>query len=112
MGREYDVTVDQVLVAVGRAPNVEGLELGKVGVEYSKKGVQIDEHFRVHVKKGSDQIVGATIVATNAGDMIGSFSIAMTQGIGPGPIDNRWFLGALVLASTSIVESGRSIRRE
>ena len=37
---------------------------------------------RVHVKKGTDKIVGATVVATNAGDMIGEFSLAMTHGLG------------------------------
>ncbi|MCL4110332.1 UNVERIFIED_CONTAM: hypothetical protein GTU68_057504, partial [Idotea baltica] len=37
---------------------------------------------RVHVKKGTDKIVGATIVATNAGDMIGEISLAMTHGLG------------------------------
>jgi len=181
----HDITVDQLLVAVGRAPNTEGLGLEKVGVKYSKKGVVIDDHFRttnkrifaagdicspyqfthaadfmarsvirnalffgrakhsslvipwctytspelahvglnpteaekrgvkidtftqpmaevdraildgetkgfvcVHVKKGSDKIVGATIVANHAGDMIGSISIAMTQGIGLGSIAN------------------------
>lgn len=184
-GKDYDITVDQLLVAVGRAPNVEGLDLEKAGVEYSKKGVTIDDKFhttnkrvfaagdicspyqfthaadfmaravirnalffgrskhsalvipwctytspelahvgltpsdaeergievdtftqpmsgvdrailegetdgfvRVHVKKGTDEIVGATIVASNAGDMIGSLSIAMTQDIGLGTIAN------------------------
>jgi len=33
---------------------------------------------RAHVKKGTDEIVGATIVATNAGDMINEFTLAMT----------------------------------
>lgn len=37
---------------------------------------------RVHVKKGTDKIVGATIVANNAGDMIGEITLAMTNGIG------------------------------
>lgn len=37
---------------------------------------------RVHVKRGSDQIVGATIVAANAGDMISEISLAMTHGLG------------------------------
>ncbi len=184
-GNGYDLTVDQLLVAVGRAPNVEGLDLEKVGVEYTKKGVTIDDKFRttnkrvfaagdicspyqfthaadfmaravirnalffgrakhsalvipwctytspelahvgidateagnrgieidtftqplsgvdrailegdtggfvrVHVKKGGDTILGATIVAPNAGDMISSLSIAMTQGIGLGSIAN------------------------
>ncbi|MFW6170078.1 MAG: mercuric reductase [Planctomycetota bacterium] len=37
---------------------------------------------RVHVKKGSDQILGATIVAANAGDLISEITLAMTHGIG------------------------------
>ncbi|MCL4117445.1 UNVERIFIED_CONTAM: hypothetical protein GTU68_010684 [Idotea baltica] len=42
-----------------------------------------DEGFvRIHVKKGTDKIVGATIVASNAGDMIGEVSLAMTHGLG------------------------------
>ncbi len=181
----YDITVDQLLVATGRAPNVEGLDLEKAGVEHTKKGVTIDDRFRtthkrifaagdicspyqfthaadfmaravvrnalffgrvkhsdlvipwctytspelariglnsaeareqdievdtftqpmsgvdrailegetegfvrIHVRKGSDEILGATIVAANAGDMIASISIAMTQGIGLGKIAN------------------------
>ena len=42
-GRVYDEPVDQLLVAVGRAPNVENLNLEAVGVEYNKKGVQVDD---------------------------------------------------------------------
>ncbi len=181
----YDVVVDQILVAVGRAPNIEGMNLETVGVEYSKKGVKINDTFqttnpqiyaagdicspyqfthaadfmaravirnalfkgkakhsqlvipwctytspevaqvgitteqadkegiaidtftlplsgvdrailegetdgfaRVHVKKGSDKILGATIVASHAGDMIGTFSMAMTQNIGLGAVAN------------------------
>ncbi len=37
---------------------------------------------RVHVRKGSDTIVGATIVATNAGDMIGELTLAMKNSLG------------------------------
>ncbi len=33
---------------------------------------------RVHLKKGTDRILGATIVARNAGDMISEFTLAMT----------------------------------
>ncbi|MCS1410493.1 MAG: Mercuric reductase [Verrucomicrobia subdivision 3 bacterium] len=181
----YDVIVDKLLIAVGRAPNVEGMNLEKVGIEYSKKGIQINDFLqttnprvyaagdicspyqfthaadfmaravlrnalfhgkarhsslvipwctytspelahvgltadqaakkgievttftqplsgvdrailegetegfvRVHVRKGKDEIVGATIVASNAGDMISSFSMAMTQKIGLGAIAN------------------------
>lgn len=34
---------------------------------------------KVHIKKGKDTILGATIVARNAGDMIGIYTTAMTH---------------------------------
>jgi len=37
---------------------------------------------RVHVRKGTDRIIGATIVATHAGDMISEMTLAMTNGLG------------------------------
>lgn len=37
---------------------------------------------RVHVRKGSDQILGATIVAPHAGEMINELTLAMTNHIG------------------------------
>lgn len=37
---------------------------------------------KVHLKKRSDQIVGATIVAGNAGDMISEITVAMKNGVG------------------------------
>ncbi len=175
----YDEPIDQLLVAVGRAPNVDHLNLESVGVDYDKKGVKVNERMqttnpriyaagdicsrfqfthaadfmariviqnalfkgrkkastlkipwctytspeiahvglyeqeaedegiqvdtyvqqfsevdrailegedhgfaKVHVKKGTDQIVGATIVARNAGDMISEITLAMTHGLG------------------------------
>ena len=181
----YDEIVDELLIAVGRKPNVEGLGLEEAGVAFSAKGVQVDDHLRttnpdifaagdvcspfqfthaadfmartvlrnalfkgrakvsaltipwctytepeiahvglgerdatergievdtftrslgevdraileghtdgfvrVHVRKGTDRIVGATIVANNAGDMISEISLAMTNGLGLGKIAN------------------------
>ncbi len=183
-GQQYDVTVDEILVGVGRTPNVEGLGLETVGVEYDKAGVKVnhrlqttnpkiyaagdicsrykfthaadamaqiviqnalfphpfgfayasvdsltmpwctftepevahvglyekdakekgievetytykldevdraildgeDEGFaRIHIQKGTDKIVGATIVAVHAGDMISEFSVLMKAGAG------------------------------
>ncbi len=37
---------------------------------------------RVHLKKGSDKILGATIVARHAGEMISEITLAMTAGLG------------------------------
>lgn len=183
-GKQYDIPVDEILVGVGRSPNIEGLELEKVEVEFDKTGVKVnnrlqtsnpkifaagdicspfkfthtadaqaqiviqnalfphpfglgyastdnlvipwstytqpeiahvglyekeaeakgiaidtftfhlnevdraildgeDEGFaRVHVKKGTDTILGATIVASHAGDMISEFTLAMKGGLG------------------------------
>lgn len=181
----YDETVDQLLVAVGRAPNVEGLNLDAVGIAYDRKGVKVnarlqtankrifacgdlcspyqfthaadfmariviqnalfhgrkkvddlvipwatytepelahvgvtpesaqkdgiavdsytvematvdraildgetDGFVRVHVKKGTDRIVGATVVAAHAGDLIGEITLAMKNGIGLGAVSS------------------------
>ncbi|MCH7687874.1 MAG: mercuric reductase, partial [Planctomycetes bacterium] len=178
-GQSYDERIDKLLVAVGRAPNVENLNLEAIGVDFNKKGVKVNDrmqttnpriyaagdicspyqfthaadfmariviqnalfkgrakssalkipwctytspeiahvglyekdaqdkgveidtyvqHFsdvdrailegeengfaKVHVKKGTDEIVGATIVARNAGDMISEITLAMTHGLG------------------------------
>ncbi|MEN8184007.1 MAG: mercuric reductase [Myxococcota bacterium] len=46
-GGERAVVVDEVLVGAGRAPNVQGLGLESVGVEYDeRKGVHVDDHLR------------------------------------------------------------------
>jgi pyruvate/2-oxoglutarate dehydrogenase complex dihydrolipoamide dehydrogenase (E3) component len=178
-GKEYDIVVDRLLVAVGRTPNVENLGLEEAGVVYTKKGVQVNDQLqttvsniyaagdicspyqfthaadfmarivirnalffgrsktsaltipwctytepeiahvglyekqakeqgieidsftrelsdvdrsilegrtnglvRVHVRKCTDRIIGATIVASNAGDMISEMTLAMTNGLG------------------------------
>ena len=42
-----------------------------------------DEGFgRIHIQKGTDKILGATIVASHAGDMINEFSVLMKAGKG------------------------------
>ncbi len=41
---------------------------------------------KIHTEKGKDRILGATIVASHAGDMIGEVSLAMKAGMGLGKI--------------------------
>jgi pyruvate/2-oxoglutarate dehydrogenase complex dihydrolipoamide dehydrogenase (E3) component len=41
---------------------------------------------KVHLKAGSDQILGATIVARHAGDIISELTVAMSQGVGLGKL--------------------------
>lgn len=183
-GKEASVTVDEIIVSVGRSPNVEGLNLESVSVEYdTQKGVFVNDNLqttnpriyaagdicmkhkfthaadfaarmviqntlffgrkklsaltipwctytdpevarvgmgdrelqaagididtflipfdkvdraiidgeeegfvKIHVKKGSDKILGATIVARHAGDMISEITLAMVNNIGLGKI--------------------------
>lgn len=46
-GRQESVVVDEILAGAGRAPNVEGLNLETVGVEYdSRQGVFVNDHLQ------------------------------------------------------------------
>jgi pyruvate/2-oxoglutarate dehydrogenase complex dihydrolipoamide dehydrogenase (E3) component len=180
-GGQYDIAVDRLLVAAGRRPNLEGLNLEAVGVAFDGTGVTVDDRLRttnrhiyaagdvcssykfthtadamariviqnalffgrskvstltipwatytmpevahvglyeseakkggmdietfrvdlnsvdraildgdeqgllkVHVKRGGGRIVGATIVAQNAGDLISEITLAMVSGKGLG----------------------------
>lgn len=187
-GRHYDVLVDEILVAVGRVPNVERIGLETAGVSYDKNGIRVNARLqstnpkifaagdvcsrykfthaadamaqiviqnalfphplglgyanadalampwctftepeiahvglyekdakekgiemetytyklddvdraildgedeglvRVHIQKGRGKILGATIVAAHAGDMISEFSVAMKAGAGANTI--------------------------
>jgi len=182
-GGRGELAVDEILVATGRQPNVEGLGLRAAGVRYTAKGVEVDDRLRtsnprvfacgdvaskfqfthvadaqarlviqnalffgrgkasaltvpwctytspeiahvglyerdahardlevdtltvplsdndraildgeddgflrVHLERGTDKILGATLVAEHAGDMLGELCLAITQGIGLGSI--------------------------
>lgn len=183
-GQSSQLTVDEIIVGVGRVPNVDGLNLEEVGVEYDPRdGVHVDDRLRttnpriyaagdiclpykfthtadatariviqnalfrgrkkasaltipwctytdpeiahvgmygtdaenkgipvqtftipmsdvdralaegeedgmvrIHVKKGTDRILGATIVARHAGEMISEISLAMKAKMGLGAI--------------------------
>ena len=45
-GKREEVIGDEILVAVGRAPNVEGLGLEAAGVAFDKSGVKVDKRLR------------------------------------------------------------------
>jgi pyruvate/2-oxoglutarate dehydrogenase complex dihydrolipoamide dehydrogenase (E3) component len=45
-GRRRNVAAERLLVAVGRKPNVEGLNLEAAGVDYSQKGIRADGYMR------------------------------------------------------------------
>jgi pyruvate/2-oxoglutarate dehydrogenase complex dihydrolipoamide dehydrogenase (E3) component len=45
-GARREAACDQILLGAGRAPNIEGLDLEAVGVEFGKAGVKVDDHLR------------------------------------------------------------------
>ena len=45
-GKEEEKLCDAILVGVGRTPNVGGLGLEAAGVNYSKRGVEVDDRLR------------------------------------------------------------------
>lgn len=48
--KQSAVKAENVLVAVGRAANAQGLDLEKAGVKYSNKGVEVDATLRTSAK--------------------------------------------------------------
>ncbi|HEV2854008.1 MAG TPA: mercuric reductase [Thermoanaerobaculia bacterium] len=49
-GERQEVATDEILVAAGRTPNVEGLGLEAAGVRYGERGVEVDDHLRTSNK--------------------------------------------------------------
>jgi pyruvate/2-oxoglutarate dehydrogenase complex dihydrolipoamide dehydrogenase (E3) component len=45
-GTKQSIIVDEILVGAGRAPNVEGLNLEAVGVEYDRQGVKVNDYLQ------------------------------------------------------------------
>jgi pyruvate/2-oxoglutarate dehydrogenase complex dihydrolipoamide dehydrogenase (E3) component len=45
-----------------------------------------DGFVKIHVREGSDKILGATVVARHAGEMINGISLAMMAGVGLGTV--------------------------
>ena len=60
--RTVEQTFDKILIAAGRAPNVEGLGLDKIGVQVGRRGIEVNNRLQTSVKN---------IYA--AGDVIGHY---------------------------------------
>jgi pyruvate/2-oxoglutarate dehydrogenase complex dihydrolipoamide dehydrogenase (E3) component len=49
-GKEMGLKAEAILVAMGRSPNIEGLGLENIGVEFDRKGVTVDNRLRTTQK--------------------------------------------------------------
>ncbi len=67
--RGKEIVCDALLVAVGRRPNVAGLDLEKAGVNYSKHGIHVNDHLHT-----SQRHIYA------AGDCVGSYQFSHYAG--------------------------------
>jgi len=47
--KTFSVQGDQVLLSVGRRVNVDGIGMENIGVEYTRRGVNIDSHCRTNI---------------------------------------------------------------
>lgn len=46
---DIEIEADYLLMASGREPIVEGLDLSKLGIDYDKKGIHVNEHYETNV---------------------------------------------------------------
>ncbi|TWT41533.1 mercuric reductase [Botrimarina hoheduenensis] len=72
--------------ARGRGVPVDTYRIDLREIDRSLLEGETEGFVKLITSAGTDKIVGATIVAPNAGDMIGEVSLAMTHGIGLGKI--------------------------
>jgi mercuric reductase len=110
------ITISHVLLASGRAPNVEALGLEQIGVATERGGITVDDHQRTSVSgiwAAGD--VAAGPMFTPAGqyqarvaidDMFGSGSLAADYSILPTAIFTDPELGAVGLTESEAVEQG------
>ncbi len=74
--------------AVKAGMDVETFTVPMSDVDRAVADGETEGMVRIHVKKGKDRILGATIVARHAGDMISEISVAMRAKLGLGAISN------------------------
>ena len=67
--KEAGVAVDTIVVEMAK-------------VDRAVLDGETDGFLKVHLKRGTDRIVGATLVARHAGDMISEVTLAITAGVG------------------------------
>jgi pyruvate/2-oxoglutarate dehydrogenase complex dihydrolipoamide dehydrogenase (E3) component len=49
-GQEKEIVAQEILVAAGRVPNLDGLALEKAGVKYDKKGIRVNARLKTTAK--------------------------------------------------------------
>ncbi|HEY5512975.1 MAG TPA: FAD-dependent oxidoreductase, partial [Geomonas sp.] len=68
--------------AAGQGIEVTTLTVPLAELDRAVLDGESDGFARVHLRQGTDRILGATVVARHAGEMINEFSLAITAGLG------------------------------
>ena len=61
---------------------VQTVRVDLAEVDRARLDGSTDGFIKVHVKAGSDKILGATVVSPHAGELIGELCVAMRAGVG------------------------------
>ncbi len=119
-GREERFPADELLVATGRAPNVDGMGLESIGVALDRRGVQVDRELRTTVPGvwAAGDVTGGlmfthvavyegTIAAQNA---VGDDHYEVDYRAAPRAVFTDPEVGAVGLTEAQARDAGRRIR--
>ena len=87
---ERELVVDDILVALGRRPALEGLGLEKIGVKTTKKGIEVDQMLRTnlpHIWAAGD--VASSYKFTHVASEQGTLAAHNAFAEQPTPFDDR-----------------------
>lgn len=82
---QESLSADRVLLAAGRTPNTEGLNLAAVGIETDRRGfVRVDEHYRTSVAGiyAIGDVIGGAMLAHKAEDEGVAVAELIAKGVG------------------------------
>ncbi|MFU1769915.1 dihydrolipoyl dehydrogenase family protein [Mammaliicoccus sciuri] len=83
------IDTDYVLDATGRKPNVQNIGLDELGIEYSEKGIRVDDHLRTNIQNiyASGDVLDKTIPKlTPTATFESNYIATHILGINPDPI--------------------------
>lgn len=82
-GKEIELEADKVLLAVGRMPNIDTFTLDRLGIEYDRKGIVVDENMQTsapHIFAVGD--VNGRQMLAHAAEMQGKRAVNSILGTG------------------------------
>ena len=81
-GKKKDLECDEILVATGRKPNIEDLDLAAAGVEFTRRGITVDASLQTSVPHiwAAGDVTGAHLFTYVAGEQGKTAALNATTG--------------------------------